>query len=82
MALKKWDTAVYGLLCLICLIFPLKLLKCETLVEFQTRVFRQVKRYPNGYLFTCLDTSRILFRGIRIQKTLSVLLTYAYMRYN
>jgi hypothetical protein len=41
-ALKKWDTVVHGLPCLICLVLPLKLLKCETLVEYQTRVFRQV----------------------------------------
>jgi len=50
--------AVCGLLCLICLIFPLKLLKCETLVEFQTRVFRQNE---NGTLhIQCQYSSLIL----------------------
>ncbi len=29
---KEWDTAVYGLLCLICLTLLLKVLKYETVV--------------------------------------------------
>ena len=38
MALLKLDTAAYGMPCLA---LTLKGLKCETLVELQTRVFRQ-----------------------------------------